>query len=103
MASSVPRTSASGCTWPSISPGPGTSGRRGGRSKAVTTSPGRRRPSFTRRSSRARSAHLLEDRLDACGVLERVIGPEIELWRDAKVQVLAQPVAHEPARALERG
>src|SRR5262245_7929984 len=96
MASSVPSTSASGCTCPSISARPGA------RSRAATTSPGTRRVSFTPCSSRARSAHLLEDRLDARGVLQRVIGAEIEVRGDAKVEMLAQPVAYEPARAVQR-
>src|SRR2546430_13088618 len=47
----------------------------------------------------SRLLDFLEERLDPRGVLHRAIGTELDVGRDAQVQVLAQPVAHEAARA----
>src|SRR6267143_160032 len=83
----------------SISP----SVRSGARSKAATTSAGTRTVSLmSSRRSRARGPHLLEERLDARGMLERVVGTELEVRGDAQLEVLAQPVAHETPGAVQR-
>src|SRR5205085_4720569 len=78
------------------------SARPGARCSAATTSAGTRSASLPRPASGARGAHLFEDRLDARGVLQRMVGAEVEVRRDPEIEVLAQPVAHEAPCALQR-
>src|SRR5919108_1998511 len=78
------------------------SARPGARCSAATTSAGTRSAALPRPPSGARGAHLLEDRLDPRGVLQRVVGAEVELRSDPEVEVMAQPVAYEAPRAVQR-
>src|SRR5690348_10494099 len=78
------------------------SARPGARSSAASTSEGTPSVPVTDERSGARGAYLLEERLDASRVLQRMIGTEIEVWRDPQIEVLAQPIAYEAAGTLER-
>src|ERR671937_647067 len=78
------------------------SARPGARWSAVATSTGTRSASLVRPRSGARGAHVLEDRLDPRGVLQRLVGTEVELRSDPQIEVMAEPVAYEASRALQR-
>src|SRR3989442_10167589 len=82
-ARSVPGTSAWGWGWPSM------------RAR-------RPRPRKGARTASAIAIELLEQFLDAGGVLHRTIGTEVEIGRYPKVEVLPKPVPNEAAGAGQR-
>src|SRR5262249_19410924 len=82
-ARSVPRTSASGWTWPSM------------RAR-------RPRPRNGARTASAIGIELLEQFLDARSVRHRAVGAKVEVRRDPEVEVLAKPVTDEAPRAGQR-
>src|SRR5581483_2416243 len=104
---SVPSTSPSGWTWPSMRALP--RGRRRASSSAAGGSTDRRvtgeaagaLTSVGIRGVRAPRLELGEQGLDVRGVLHRAIRPEEQLGRRAEVEVPAQPAPHEAARALQ--